>query len=88
MAVAQTIGIEMPDDFPTAAYNAVYVRLGRYQPRNPALWGEYAGGWNAVAIRFRTAASADEKFTASITRNFAASLDERQLEEEALFSFF
>ena len=79
MAIAQTIGIEMPSDFPTVPYNAVAGRLGgRYQSQNPVVWGEYAGGWNAVAIRFRTAAGADERFTASIKRTAAPPHDERQ----------
>jgi hypothetical protein len=89
VAIAQTIGIEMPSDFPTVLYNAVAGRLGgRYQSQNPVVWGEYAGGWNAVAIRFRTTAGADERFTASIKRTPAPPHDERQAQEEDLFAFF
>jgi hypothetical protein len=41
MAVAQMIEIDMPDDFPTAAYNAANLR---YQSLNHSLWTEYADG--------------------------------------------
>jgi hypothetical protein len=88
MTVAQTIGIEMPGDFPTAAYNAVNIKLGPLQPTNPALWAEYASGWNSVAIRFKTTTDADVAFTRSIKQGTAPSHDERQLQEESLFTFF
>ena len=89
MAIAGAIGIEMPEDFPTAAHNAVCETLGPHQPRNPSVWREYAGGWNAVAIRFRTAADADNDFTSSICQSSAHPPPaERQAQEAALFSFF
>jgi hypothetical protein len=44
VAIAQTIGIEMPSDFPTVPYNAVAGRLGgRYQSQNPVVWGNMQG---------------------------------------------
>jgi hypothetical protein len=65
MAISKTIGIDMPDDFPTSAHDAVGVKLGPYQPGNPEVWTEYGGGWNAIAFRFKTAAMADDRFRAS-----------------------
>jgi len=87
MAISQTIGIDMPNDFPTTAHDAVNTKLGPCRARAPAMWAEYAGGWNAIAIRFRTAADADGSFTASI-RAAVPSLDEYQVQEQALFAFF
>ena len=87
MAIAQAIEIDMPHDFPTAAHNAVSAKLP-YQPDNPSLWAEYADGWRAVAIRFKTAAGADKLFTASISKSSAPPPNERQIQEEALFTFF
>lgn len=86
MALAQTIGIDMPEDFPTPAYNAVNVKLAGRQ-LNPFLWTECASGWNAVASRFKTAADANELFVASIREN-TTSHREFQVQEEALFNFF
>jgi len=60
------LSIDMPSDFPTAAYDAVGEKLGLWaadgaRMGTPAhtLWAEYAAGWNAVGYRFRTAADAD-----------------------------
>jgi hypothetical protein len=66
MAISRTIGIDMPDDFPTTAYDVVNAKLGSYQQRNPNVWTQYAGGWNAIAFRFKTATVADDRFTESI----------------------
>lgn len=91
MAVSQTIGIDMPVDFPTAEHNSVHVQLARYRhsnPIDPIVWGEYAGGWNAVVIRFKTSADADVRFTASVTRYARPTSDQRQAQEEDLFTFF
>jgi hypothetical protein len=86
MTLAQTIGIDMPHDFPTSAYNAVNVKLGPERPRDPNVWGEYAAGWNAVASRFKMVADADDRFTRTIKQN--RSHNDIQAQEEALFSFF
>jgi hypothetical protein len=88
MATSQTIGIDMPEDFPTTAHNAVNVKLGSYQTRAPSMWAEYASGWNAVAIRFKTTTAADAMFTASISRFSRPTHDEYQVQNEELFSFF
>jgi len=89
MAISDATGIDMPNDFPAAAHNAVVEIFGPYQSRNPQIFSELAAGWNAVAIRFKTVANADERFTASIkSRNAFASSDERHVQEEALFTFF
>jgi hypothetical protein len=88
MAISKTIGIDMPGDFPTIAYDAVNIRLGPYQPGNPQVWTEYAGGWNAIAFRFATTTAADNRFTASIKHFPQPSFDEYHVQEEALFHFF
>ena len=87
MVISQTIGIDMPGDFPTIAHNAVNDKLKLCQPRNPKVWSEYAGGWNAIAFRFSAAADADATFTASVKLP-VASLEEYQVQEKALFAFF
>jgi hypothetical protein len=88
MAISKIIGIDMPDDFPTTAHDAVGVKLGPYQPGKPGVWTEYGGGWNAIAFRFKTAAIANDRFTASIRQFPQPPLDEYQVQEEALFVFF
>ena len=86
MAISQTIGVNMPDDFPTTAHNAVHVKLIPCQPR--VEWTQYAGGWNAIAFRFKTITVIDETFTVSIRHSPRPSFDEYQVQEEALFGFF
>ena len=72
------------DDFPTDAHNEVVGILG---PRQGV--SEIAAGWNAVAIRFKSAANADERYTVSIRSEEAFnSPDERVVQQEALFAFF
>ncbi len=88
MAISKIIGIDMPGDFPTTAHDAVGVKLGPYQTGNPDVWTEYGGGWNAIAFRFKTATVADDRFTASIRQFPQPPLDEYQVQEEALFTFF
>ena len=85
--MSRSIGIDMPIDFPTNSHNAVAVKLGSYRPRAPDVWAEHASGWNAVASRYKLASRADEKFTASITLS-VPTLDEYQVQAEALFIFF
>lgn len=87
MTIANTIGIEMPPEFPTNAYNAVNDKIKERHAQG-APWKEYAGGWNAVAIRYRAAADADDAFTASIGQGTGPSSAERFAQETALFSFF
>ena len=53
MAISRTIGIDMPDDFPTTAYDVVNAKLGSYQQRNTNVWTEYAGGWNPSLFGLR-----------------------------------
>src|SRR5262249_1795612 len=89
MTISNAIGINMPPDFPTDAHNEVVEKLGPYQPQNPRLLSEVAAAWNAVAIRFKTVANADERYTFSIMSNEASSSpDERVVQQEALFTFF
>jgi hypothetical protein len=89
MAVSQAIGIDMPNDFCTAAHNAIVKKLGPFRPQNPAIWSELAAGWNAVAIRFKSLANADERYTVSIKSEEASSSHHELLtQQEALFAFF
>jgi hypothetical protein len=87
MVISQTIGIDMPEDFPTTAHNGVNDKLKPCQPRNPNVWSEYGSGWNAIAFRFSAATDADATFTTSLKRP-ASSLEEYEIQEKALFAFF
>jgi hypothetical protein len=84
--ITSTTGIEMPADFPLAAYNDIHACIGPLQPRFPDAYRHYAGAWNAVAIRFRSAAEADEKFQSSMSE--PSSPEQRFQNEVALFQFF
>src|SRR5882724_11883024 len=84
--VADTIGIQMPADFPLVAYNDIHALIAPLQPRFSDAYRHYAGAWNAVAIRFRSAAEADDVFQSSL--NELDSVDQRFRQEVALFQFF
>src|SRR6266702_2800177 len=84
--VANTVGIQMPADFPLAAYNDIHAHIALFQPRFPDAYRHHAGAWNAVAIRFRSAAEADDVFQSSL--NESSSVEERFRQEVALFQFF
>ena len=84
--VANTIGIQMPADFPLAAYNDIHSHTAPLQPRFPDAFRHYAGAWKAVAIRFRSAAEADDVFQSSL--NEQSSVEQRFRQEVALFQFF
>ncbi len=84
--VANTVGIQMPADFPLAAYNDIHAHIALFQPRFPDAYRHHAGAWNAVAIRFRSAAEADDVFQSSL--NEPSSVEQRFRQEAALFQFF
>jgi hypothetical protein len=89
MTISHAIGIDMPSDFRTDAHNEVVKKLRPYQASNPDTLSELAAGWNAVAIRFKSLAKADEGYTVSIKSKEAfSSPDERVIQQEALFAFF
>jgi hypothetical protein len=83
---SKMLAVEMPSDFPTELHDKVNETVGRYGHSDQRVLNEYIGGWKAVAIRFNTAARADEAFTESFKRGDAIG-EERLLQEEALFSF-
>jgi len=76
----------MPADFPLTAYNDIHAHIAPLQPRFPDAYRHHAGAWNAVAIRFRSAAEADDVFQSSL--NEPSSVEQRFRQEVALFQFF
>jgi hypothetical protein len=84
--VADNFGIKMPGDFPLAVYNDIHAHIAPLQPRFPDAYRHYAGAWNAVAIRFKSAAEADAVFQSSL--NEPSLVEQRFRQEVALFQFF
>jgi hypothetical protein len=84
-----TVGLVMPDDFPTATYEAIQARVSSRTGVEPALAAHYQGAWRAVAYRFLACADHDKAYTASSRRAGAnPSQPERYIQERELFSFF
>jgi hypothetical protein len=84
-----TIGIVMPADFAVAPYEAIHARITATLPTTHRAWSHYAGGWNALAYRFRACAEHDTAFTLSLRRaGKAPRPNERYVQERELFSFF
>jgi hypothetical protein len=89
MAVCAAIGIDLPVEFPALSHNEVVRVLSAYQLTQKQIFDEIIGGWKAIAIRYNSAAHADERYTASITSHHALrSHDELFIQDEALFAFF
>jgi hypothetical protein len=87
--VVETVGLEMPDDFPTGVYNAINQRVKPKREPYPALWFEYGTGWNAVAYRFRACVEHGEAFAESVSRYTAApEQPHRHIQEREIVSFF
>ena len=60
--IAATVGIEVAPEFPVEVYNEIHAKIGPLQPRYVEEFRHYAGAWNAVAFRYRTATEADQGF--------------------------
>src|SRR4051812_46965066 len=84
-----TVGLEMPDDFPVDAYNAVHARVSPKREPRPAAWPEWASAWNAVAYRFQSCVEHAAAFTKSIRQHGdAPAPPTRYIQERELFNFF
>ncbi len=84
-----TVGISMPADFAVAPYHAIHARITAKIPTDHTAWSHYAGGWHALAYRFRACAEHDSAFTLSLRRaGKAPRPNERYVQERELFSFF
>jgi hypothetical protein len=81
-----TVGIEVPADFPLEAYDEFHKKIAPLQPKYPEAYKHYAGGWNAVAYRFASCAEYDAEFTKSIQTSTVPT--ERYVQERSLFGFF
>lgn len=84
-----TVGLMMPNDFPSAAYEAVVrvVNVDKWT-QHPS-WGDFAGAWNGLAYRFTACAEHDERFTGSVRQaGSAPPAPERYIQERELFGFF
>jgi len=88
MTTSMTMDIDMPDDFPTAAYDTVCKRLVAQQMQQPALWREFTASWNAVVFRFMATSRADEAFTTAVRKEHSPPMAARQFQEDYLYMFF
>lgn len=86
--------LDVAADFPKARYLAVEERIAHYlgalQASAAAVSGvsEYAGGWNAVILRFRAADECGISAIAALARGGAPPNDVRYEQERDLFGFF
>jgi hypothetical protein len=87
--VANTIGMELPEDFPLAAYHEVSVGLTPLLNLQFDRWREWASAWNSVAYRYLAVDECDQGFRASIGRySTSPSAPQRYQQERDLFGFF
>jgi hypothetical protein len=84
-----SIGIEMPDDFPTQPYEAIHNRMSIKRDSYLDAWREFAAAWNAVAYRFLSCTEHDKAFTESVKR-FGKTPPhfEWYIQQRELFGFF
>jgi hypothetical protein len=84
---SEGLAFYMPDEFPTAGYDRVMVRVWA-KGTSTTEWGQFARGWMGLGYRFRAAADASATFTESLTEHGAGPpLDERLRQETALYTF-
>jgi hypothetical protein len=51
MALLNTVGLEMPDDFPSNAVWRAHERVAKALGNENDAWREFGGGWNGMAYR-------------------------------------
>jgi len=84
-----TIGIRMPQEFPTKPYDAVYSRLVNKKDSHSDSFREFVSAWNTVAYRFLSCDEHDQAFSESVKR-FGKTPPplERYVQERELYGFF
>ena len=90
MPILKSVGIEMPADFPVAAYESAYWLVdSRRQTAPPETWGQYRDAWKALSYHFLSCANHDEAYTASVSKHGdGPPHPERYVQEHHLFGFF
>jgi hypothetical protein len=84
-----TLGIVMPEEFNSVLYETIYSHVKTRQSDFPDPYRQFAGGWKALAYRFRSCAEHSRAFTKSIRQVGTAPVPEkRYLQEVELFYFF
>jgi hypothetical protein len=88
--VLRTVGIEMPEGFPSQLVWRAHERVtAAAKDAHPTAWGEFAGGWNGLAHRLRACSDYSEAFARSLREHGPApEHEERHLQERALLGFF
>ena len=88
MKRVSTVGVELPDSFPSAPYDSVHSRMKNAGDRYPVVWPEYSGAWNAIAYRYLACSTHSEVFVRSICYGDAPGWPDRYIQESNLFGFF
>lgn len=79
-------GLEMPPDFPAAAYEAVAQRVTGHAPASNDLRLEFAAGWNAVSQRFMAMTEYEQSLSTSLGKS--STPYDRYREDRDLYGFF
>src|ERR1700730_17430274 len=84
--------ISMPADFPKATYQRVEEHISRHLEGTnagtvPGFFG-YAGGWNCLAIRYRSADEYASSALSTLATPGSLSNEERYAQERDLLGFF
>jgi hypothetical protein len=81
-----TVGIPMPSDFPTQAYESISHHCQRPAPPNPdASWVQFRLAWHSVVYRFAAMAEHDEGYRKAFPPTSFINLYNQ---EKELFGFF
>jgi len=84
-----SIGLIMPDDFPSDLYDDVNHRISKNRDDYLSSWYQFAGGWNAIAYRFLSCTDSNDDFILSISKHGnSPAQPERYNQEKLLFNFF
>jgi hypothetical protein len=85
--ITNTTGVNLPDEFDVATFDAVSKLLGAFGETHPSERSSFAAAWNAVGFRFRAAYDYSREFTASISQSVGPGGDERYRQDHCIFGF-
>lgn len=84
-----TVGIEMPDDFPSEAYEATCLNVSKWPERHPRILHEFVCAWNAVAYRFQSVGFHDHAYSLAVRQLGEGGYHlKRYIVEREIFNFF
>ena len=89
----ESMGMDVPDDYPAEELDAVHALVTAYAGvddagSHPQAWHEWASAMNGLAWRFRAFDEHGMAVVESLRRSHAPEIEDRYRQEKWLFAFF